>query len=303
MTTLRDHSEYSYYLPKNLLPDEETEKKFRGLLTHFVGTHSFHNYASTKGRELKEVRRRVQASIDKKNQDIKNAKQPVTGTGKREGDDTGARSKEETPDSIQKASAGDVGRTGGTKRERSKEWRTWRHKKKSAVDQAEEDAWYRKSKPASTGEGGEAAATEGGGSAAGEGAGAGRAMEVGQSAEGASSAAERVAVGSGASGDVVVGGGASVEATHAHAGKPVPVGGMPTGNVAGGEHAEELVAVGREDEAIGEEEDDGDAGDHEGYAAGVDPSDGEDEGGRTEEGPAKVLMLRELRTRCCFCFT
>ncbi|CAN0133236.1 unnamed protein product [Scytosiphon promiscuus] len=137
--------EYTYYLPKHLLPDDEALEKFRGLLTLFVGTHSFHNYASTKGRQLKEVRKRVQASIDFKKA---GGKAPAEGeTGNAPGSDA--------------AAAGDAGGAGGSGKKRwlsKEEWRTFRHKKKSAVDQKADDAWF--GKPGAEASDGTAAAAE-----------------------------------------------------------------------------------------------------------------------------------------------
>lgn len=115
--------------------------KFRDLLKLFVGTHSFHNYASTKGRQLKEVRKRVQASIDLKK---------AGGGAQRSGGDGETSAPGEGEERSQERSQEENpvdGGGGGTKRWRSKEeWRTYRHKKKSAGDQKIEDDWYGKTK-------------------------------------------------------------------------------------------------------------------------------------------------------------
>lgn len=112
-------------------------QKFRGLLGLFVGTHSFHNYASTKGRQLKEVRKRVQASIDLKK----------AGGGPKAGGDGERSAPGEGKEIAQEGEEASENGGGGTKRWRSKEeWRTYRHKKKSTGDQKVEDNWYGKSK-------------------------------------------------------------------------------------------------------------------------------------------------------------
>lgn len=96
------------------------------MLKNFVGTHSFHNFASTKGRQLKEVRRRVQASIDLKK---------AGGVPAKEGDDV--------PAGAEGSSAEEAA---NKKRDRSYEWKTYRQKKKSPVEQREDDDWFGKSK-------------------------------------------------------------------------------------------------------------------------------------------------------------
>ncbi|CAM9997297.1 unnamed protein product, partial [Laminaria digitata] len=136
--------EYTYYLPKELLPNDEALEKFRVLLKHFVGTHSFHNYASTKGRQLKEVRKRVQASIDLK-------KAGGGGGGVKAAGGEGGDASSASP-GLEGAGAegGGVGEGGGEKRERPRDdWRTYRHKKKPAADRKQEDDWYGKSKASS----------------------------------------------------------------------------------------------------------------------------------------------------------
>lgn len=233
MIACQYRSEYSYYLPKHLLPDEAADRKFRSLLDLFVGTHSFHNFASTKGRQLKEVRRRVQASIDRKNLDIKNAQQQQkAGAGEGTGTEDQASLRSQNTSAV-----------AGTKRGRSNkdDWRTWRHKKKNAVDQDEEDSWYGKSKPSWRKE--EVSASAGAGSADRD-----RAESV------------------------------------------------PIGDVA------ELTTVGKDCEAFGDGDYAEDAGvDEEDTSLGDDEGEVEQEreevGDQVEEGPEKVLMLRELRTR------
>lgn len=115
--------------------------KFRGLLNHFVGTHSFHNYASTKGRQLKEVRKRVQASIDLKK--AGGAAATASAADSPEPEAAAAAADTDQENSAEISAEGG----GSKKRERpSKEnWRTYRYKKKSAVDRQEEDSWYGKS--------------------------------------------------------------------------------------------------------------------------------------------------------------
>ncbi|CAN0396222.1 unnamed protein product [Pylaiella littoralis] len=134
--------EYTYYLPKELLPNDEALEKFRALLRLFVGTHSFHNYASTKGRQLKEVRKRVQASID-----LKKAGGTAGGGGAAAASGAGSTAALDTASEGGGGGGGGAGESGSKKRWLSKEeWRTYRHKKKSTVDQKAEDAWFGKSK-------------------------------------------------------------------------------------------------------------------------------------------------------------
>lgn len=137
--------EYSYYLPKQLLRSDEELSKFRDLLGQFVGTHSFHNFASNKGRQLKEVRRRVQASIDQRK-----ASRGVSSVG---GEDfnpspcsgAGEKGRDLTSEIVDGKASAESGGIEGKKRQRSKDdWRTYRHKKMSLEKQREEDEWYGK---------------------------------------------------------------------------------------------------------------------------------------------------------------
>lgn len=240
--------EYTYYLPKELLPNDDALEKFRVLLKHFVGTHSFHNYASTKGRQLKEVRKRVQASIDlKKAGGGGGGRAGVNAAAGKGGDGSSASPGLEGAG----AGGGGVGEV-GEKRERD-DWRSYRHKKKSAADREVEDAWYGKSK----------ASFKGGGEACGE-----QETEPVLEAE----KEKKVEMEEGVGGREEDGDGVqSSEATPAVGGAEVAME-EPVGEAAveavGGEDADEFAA--KAGGAVNKE----------------------------EEGPEKVLLLRELRTRC-----
>lgn len=264
--------EYTYYLPKELLPNDEALEKFRGLLKLFVGTHSFHNYASTKGRQLKEVRKRVQASIDLKKAGVGG------GVG---GAAAGAGSTAASDAELEGRGADD---SGSKKRWRSKEeWRTYRHKKKSAVDQKAEDTWFGKSQEEKE-EDGSAAVAEGD--------------------QGSSSSARdalpsetvALAVVSGMNTDT------SVEPPVAPEKQPKSI----EGEGEGGSSAEASAANMDVDRAaagapaVGEDGDGVESEKRATVAAGEAASAAAEKGGddkTTDGGPEKQILLRELRTR------
>lgn len=207
-------------------------------MKRFVGTHSFHNYASSKGRQLKEVRKRVQASIDLKKTGGGGGVDKAAGKG---GDGSSASPGLEEGVGVEGGGAGE----GDKKRERPRDdWRTYRHQKKSAAGRKEEDDWYGKKSKSCSKEGEEVKAIEPvpeaekeAGVVGGEGGGSGVPLSEGTPAVGSAQ---------------VVG--------------------------------EEAVEV-------------GDAG------VDADADAGAAQGGGVAnkeeyEGPEKVLLLRELRTRC-----
>lgn len=242
--------EYTYYLPKHLLPDNEALEKFRALLNQFVGTHSFHNFASTKGRQLKEVRKRVQASIDLKK---------AAGGLPPEGGAAPPPPSSTLPDSDAAGTCEEVsaaaGSSGGKKRERSKEeWRTYRHKKMSAAERREEDKWYGKKFTAAAATGNPGAEQS--------------LLEKGQDEEGNA--------------------GAAAQAPPDH----------ETPRATDGVDIEEAVAVRGQSVTVDGDGDEAGVGLADGTDAGVSKEEGM--GGEGNEGPEKVLLLRELRTRCAF---
>ncbi|CAB1118310.1 unnamed protein product [Ectocarpus sp. CCAP 1310/34] len=264
--------EYTYYLPRELLPDDGSLGKFRELLKLFVGTHSFHNYASTKGRQLKEVRKRVKASIDLKKSGGKPA-QEAGGTAS-----TSAPGSEEE---AATAGGGDAGESGSKKRRwvSKDEWRTYRYKKKSTADQKADDAWFGKQSAA-----GAAPEESVGAAAAAEPpvvAVAGAEQQAGGD-EGPESASPRSVEG-GTSGDAV--GTADAGSVAAVAAVVTPKDVASAGRAAGAEGV-----VVKSD--VGETEAGGDA------ASVVSaPGAQEAEGvGGEDEGPEKQILLRELRT-------
>lgn len=99
--------------------------------------------------------------------------------------------------------------------------------------------------------------------------------------------------------------GAGARSAVGDAGKSVPVGDgpPPAGNVvAGAGRGEEgnaagLLTAGEDGETVGGEDDAEDVGDEEDFAPAGNEGDGGEAGEQIEEGPMKVLMLRELRTR------
>lgn len=263
-----------------------------------------------KGRQLKEVRKRVQAAID-----LKNAGGGGGAVGARlgKGMDTDAQGQASCSttdngavvvgDGVAPEAAGETGggvaagEIAGSKRERCKDWRTYRHKKKSAVDQEEEDSWYGKSK--STGrEGSASSAADKDETVKNEGvnitpaavavSGGGDSEDSARSGVegvGELNAAESVAVGDSPS-DAAVGA--------AVGDKDVTVvgEGLDHASVDGareaGKNAVESITVG---EDMGETVNDMDDGDEQ------EECEEEGHGEKGEEGPEKVIILRELRTR------
>eukprot|EP00903_Cladosiphon_okamuranus_P007831 g7577.t1 len=271
--------EYTYYLPKALLPNDEALEKFRALLKLFVGTHSFHNYASTKGRQLKEVRKRVQASIDLK----KAGGAPQAGS-------TAVAPGSEAAAAVEQG--GGSGGSGSKKRWLSKEeWRTYRHKKKSAVDQKADDEWFGKPVAAAPSEQATAAAGADQGQEGSGGGGRAQPSEAAAAAlvtdagKGKGLAAPEQPSVEGATGDV---GGVHAPAAAAAAAATESVdmdGGGETGAQEGGGASEKRGAAAVKAEA-----------EREGAAAE------EKEGGRgADEGPEKQILLRELRTSIYRC--
>lgn len=281
--------EYTYYLPKHLLPDDEALEKFRGLLTMFVGTHSFHNYASTKGRQLKEVRKRVQASIDFKKS---GGKAPATAEGGTEaapGSDAGAE--------AASGDGGDAASGNGKKRWLSKEeWRTFRHKKKSAVDQKADDAWF--GKPAvDTTEESTVGAVEGSSSGSG---GVGQASEAAAAAGGViNEAAENTSKAGQENPTLPQGVGKEVSSVGVTSSS-----GVVTAAAAAATEMDVVKADGMNAEKSGggAESEIGKEEGKEGVEVGADTAVGAETAketgkGAEDEGPEKQIMLRELRTR------
>lgn len=218
-----------------------------------------------KGRGIKEVMKRVQDSIDKRSAQGGGQAAESEGRGGGGGSDAvvpesgdlgeGDRNEEQEAESTGK---------------RSVDWRTWRYKKKSAVEQEDEDAWYQKGKPSRKTN--EAKPTEN------------------HADEGADTPAVAGNMAANTAGSVGVAArdGVDVDAAD-NAAEPVTVKGVltATGATAGDEteNAAETFAVGEGETVDG---DDGDGGGQTVAAEGA---------GKDEEGPVKVLMLRELRTR------
>ncbi|CAM9441810.1 unnamed protein product [Ectocarpus sp. 12 AP-2014] len=275
--------EYTYYLPRELLPDDEALVKFRELLKLFVGTHSFHNYASTKGRQLKEVRKRVKASIDLKKSGGKPAPGPEAAGGAVSASAPGS----EEDAAAAAAGGGDAGDSGSKKRRwvSKDEWRTYRYKKKSAADQKADDAWFGKQSAAG------AAPEESVGAAA-------AAVEppvvvvagVEQQAggdEGPESSSPRSVEG-GTSGDAVGSADAGSAAAVAAVATPKDV-------------ASAGKAAGVEGTVVKSDGGEGEAG---GDAASAVSAPGAQEAagvGGEDEGPEKQILLRELRTSIYRC--
>ncbi|CAN0298399.1 unnamed protein product, partial [Ectocarpus sp. 8 AP-2014] len=280
--------EYTYYLPKELLPDDEALGKFRELLKLFVGTHSFHNYASTKGRQLKEVRKRVKASIDLK----KSGGKPAPGPEKAAGGAVSASAPGSEEDAAAAAAGGggDAGESDSKKRRKKRrwvskdEWRTYRHKKKSAAGQKADDAWFGKQSAA-----GAAPEESVGAAAAAEPpvvAVAGAEQQAGGD-EGPESASPRSEEG-GTSGDAVGSADAGSAAAVAAVAMPKDVAGA--GGTAGAEGAVVKSAGG--------------GGEARGDAASAVSAPGAQEAagvGGEDEGPEKQILLRELRTSIYRC--
>lgn len=243
-----------------------------------MGTHSFHNYASTKGRQLKEVRKRVKASIDLKKSGGKPAPGPENAAG---GAGSASAPGSEEDAAAAAAGGGDAGESGSKKRRwvSKDEWRTYRYKKKSAADQKTDDAWFGKQSVAGVApeESVETAAEPPVVAVAGA-----EQQAVGD--EGPESALPR-SVEEGTSGDAVGSADAGSEAAVAAVATPKDVAG------AGGAACAEGVVV----------KSDGGGGEVGGDAATAVSAPGAEEAagvGGEDEGPEKQILLRELRTRC-----